>query len=281
MSVVENVTIGTERAFYGTKDTVYKNITIEGKEDGESAFKECRNISLENCTFKLRYPFWQDIGLTVKNCVFEEPTRASVWYCKNLNFSDTKIMSVKCFRECTNFTLKNVEMKSDEGFWICDNVFGENVKQEGPYSFFRCNNIEFNNLELKGKYSFQYGNNIKILNSKLNTKDAFWNSSNIYVKDSEILGEYLAWYSENLTLENCKIVGTQPFCYCKNLKLINCTMEKCDLSFEYSDVQADVKSHVDSIKNVLSGKVVVDSVGEIINEAPVYECKGIVEVRKK
>ena len=278
---IKDETTGLERAYYNHKDTLFQNVTIDGKEDGESAFKECRNIKLEKCNLKLRYPFWHDDGLELSNCNLEVPTRASIWYTNNIKVNDTKILSVKCFRECKKLELKNVEMTSDEGFWYCTDIKADNLKQAGPYSFFNCKNIELNNFELNGKYSFQYCDNIKITNSKLNTKDALWNSKNMYVKDSTLNGEYLAWYSENLTLENCHICGTQPFCYCKNLKLINCTMDKCDFSFEYSEVEADIKSNVVSIKNVLKGKVIVDSVGEIINSDQVYPCSGVVEVRKK
>ena len=52
----------------------------------------------------------------------------------------------------------------------------------------------------------------------------------------------------------------------KNLKLINCTTKGCDLAFEYSEVEVDIKGHVDSIKNPKSGTITVDSVGERINE---------------
>ena len=71
------------------------------------------------------------------------------------------------------------------------------------------------------------------------------------------------------------------FCYCKKLKLINCTMSNCDWGFEYSEVDGDIKGHVDSIRNVLSGKIVVDSIGEYIQADQVKECKGIVEIRPK
>ena len=44
----------------------------------------------------------------------------------------------------------------------------------------------------------------------------------------------------------------------------------CDLSFENSTVEATVKGHVDSIKSPASGRIEVDSVGEIVYErAPV------------
>ena len=84
------------------------------------------------------------------------------------------------------------------------------------------------------------------------------------VKNCVIKGEYLAWYAEDITFENCLIVGTQPLCYCKNLKLINCKMVDCDLSFEYSDVDADVIGEITSVKNPKSGKIVADGYGEII-----------------
>jgi hypothetical protein len=118
-----------------------------------------------------------------------------------------------------------------------------------------------------------------IRNSELDTKDAFWHSKNVTVVDSVVRGEYLGWFSENLTLENCRIIGTQPLCYCKNLTLINCTMEGTDLSFEYSDVQADVKGHILSVKNPRSGRIVADSVGDVIFGDAVMECTGNVIIR--
>ena len=83
-----------------------------------------------------------------------------------------------------------------------------------------------------------------------------------------VKGEYLAWYCQNVTFENCTIIGTQPLCYCKKLKLINCRMENADLAFERSDVQANITSAVLSIKNPLSGRIIVKEVKEIIRDIP-------------
>lgn len=132
---------------------------------------------------------------------------------------------------------------------------------------------------MKGKYSFQYMDSLHIRNSVLDTKDAFWHSKNVVVEDSLVKGEYLGWFSDGLTLIRCKIIGTQPLCYCKNLKLIDCTMEGTDLAFEYSDVEADVRGHIDSVKNPRSGVITADSVGEIIREDAVMECTGRVVLR--
>ena len=115
----------------------------------------------------------------------------------------------------------------------------------------------------------------------LDTKDAFWHSKNVTVTDSDVRGEYLGWFSERLTLINCKISGTQPLCYCKNLRLVNCRMEGTDFSFEYSDVDADIAGNIISVKNPRSGRIVADSVGEVIWGDAVMDCNGEVIIRNK
>lgn len=50
----------------------------------------------------------------------------------------------------------------------------------------------------------------------------------------------------------------------QNLKLIDCTTEDCDLAFEYSDVEAEIKGAIVSVKNPQSGKIVAESIGELI-----------------
>ena len=110
------------------------------------------------------------------------------------------------------------------------------------------------------------------------TKDAFWHAKGITVRNSTVKGEYLAWYSENITFENCTIIGTQPLCYCKGLRLINCRMIDCDLSFEKSEVEADVVGHIDSVKNPTGGMISADSIGDIICDEG-YDCR-IIKIKE-
>lgn len=279
-TTIENMKSGEERAFYNSVDVDFNNITISGLEDGESAFKECRDFSIKNSSFALRYPFWHCKNFTIDTCTYELPTRASLWYCSNGKISNTNLFSVKALRNCDNITLTNSTFNSEDFCWKSDNITINNVTLTGLTPFFDSNSLTIDNLQLTGKYSFQYCNDIKMTNSRLDSKDGFWHTHNVEVRDSVLIGEYLAWYSEDLTLINCHIKGIQPLCYCKNLKMINCTMEDANLAFEYSDVQADIHSHIDSIKNVLSGTVTVDSYDEFINECQVYPCYGVVQKRK-
>ena len=47
-----------ERALYHLTDAVVRDCSFAGPADGESVLKECRNITVENCRFSLRYPLW-------------------------------------------------------------------------------------------------------------------------------------------------------------------------------------------------------------------------------
>ena len=253
-----------ERAFYGSKNVEFENITIDGPADGESAFKECSDISVSNSTFNLRYPFWHNTNLKIENSNMSDLCRAAFWYDENVIINKVNSNGVKALRECKNVVMIDSEFNSDEIFWKVDKIKIDNSSISGPYAFFMSSNIEINNLTFKGKYSFQYVKNLHIKNSVLDTKDAFWHAENVLVEDSVVKGEYLAWYANGITFKNCKISGTQPLCYTKGLKFIDCTFENCDLCFEYSEVEGNIIGDIVSIKNPLSGSIKITGNTEMI-----------------
>ena len=275
--IYENQTYDEERALYGIHDAEIRNCRFTGPADGESFLKETQRIDVSGCFMDLRYPLWHVTDGKISNSEMTVNCRAALWYDKNIEITDTKMMGIKALRECENVTLKNIVADSPEFIWKVKNISIEDSEILGSeYPFFEVQKGKIRNLKMKGKYSFQYCSDFELADCNFDTKDAFWHSRNFVVRDSVIKGEYLAWYSENLTFINCRIIGTQPFCYCKNLKLINCTMEGCDLAFENSTVQADVHSRIDSVKNPISGEIRAAEIGEIILNAertPVTKCK--------
>ena len=280
-NIIEGKTFDEERALYNLKDTKVINCTFAGDADGESVLKETRNISVKDCKFSLRYPLWHAKKFDLINSTFDDKTRAPIWYSDDGLIDNCKLDGIKLLRECNNVLIKNTKIDSPEFGWKCNNISVHDTSITSEYIFLDSKNVKLKNVDFKGKYSFQYMENLEIEDCKLDTKDAFWHSKNVVVKNSIVKGEYLAWFSENLTLINCKIIGTQPLCYCKNLKLINCQMEDTDLSFEYSEVDADIIGNVISIKNPKSGQIIVDSVGQVINEDSIMEVKGKVIIRDK
>lgn len=270
--VIENKSFDEERALYGSSNLIVKNCRFDGPADGESALKESHDIAVESCFFNLRYPFWHDDRLTIKNCELTELCRAALWYTGHAEISDSKLHGIKALRECHDINISGCSIISPEFGWSVNNASFTNTSAESEYFMMRSSNLKFDNFSLKGKYSFQYVNNMEMSNCNLNTKDAFWHSKNVTVRDSVINGEYLAWYSDHLTLINCTITGTQPFCYCTNLKLINCKMIDTDLAFEKSEVEAEITTEVDSIKNPKRGKITLPRAKELIITEDYSQC---------
>lgn len=264
MKIVENMTLDEERALYGSDGITVRACRFDGPADGESALKESRNITVEDCFWNLRYPFWHDHNLKIRGTVLTELCRAALWYSEGIEIHNTKMHGIKALRECANVVITDSDIISPEFGWSVKNITMENSKAVSEYFMMRSDRLNFKDVELKGKYSFQYITDSTFENCNFDTKDAFWHAKNVTVKNSVVKGEYLAWYCENVTFENCKIIGTQPLCYCKNLKLINCEMIDTDLSFEKSDVEATLTAPIDSIKNPMNGHITVPSVGEII-----------------
>ncbi len=281
MKIIRDLVLDEERALYNIKNTKIINIKFDGPSDGESALKECENIEIENNFFNLRYPLWHVDKIKMSSSKMTQNARAAIWYCKNIHIVNCELNGIKALRECQNVIIEDTSIESFEFGWKSQKIKLINTSIKGEYLFLDSNIINLENVELQGKYSFQYVNNLEINNSNLDTKDAFWHANNIVIKNSVLKGEYLGWYSNDLTLINCKIIGTQPLCYCKNLKLIDCVMENCDLSFENSEVNGNIIGYVESIKNPLSGTIVLDSLGELITDDKKYGCKGIVSIKKK
>ncbi len=277
---IKGNTYGHERALYGLRDAVVYECVFEGEEDGESAFKEAKNIKAENCLFALRYPLWHTRDFILCDSVMQDTVRAPLWYAQNGEINAVDVLGVKCLRECENIKMTNCKVRSAEFGWRCRSLIFDDCDMESEYYLFQSRDVKINNIKMRGKYSFQYTENCVIENSILDTKDAFWHAENVTVRNCIVKGEYLGWYSKNLTLINCKISGTQPFCYCEDLRLIDCEIENADLAFEYSSVDADMKGYLISVKNPKSGRICADSIGEIILENSIMECKCEIISRK-
>ena len=279
-TTITNRQFDEERALYNLQKADVTECIFAGPADGESALKESRDVNLTNCSFSLRYPLWHVQEFTMQDSTMDELTRAAIWYAADGVIRKSVLGGIKAVRECERIQLEDCRIVSQEFGWKSKEITLTDSEITSEYLFFDSSDVKLERVKMTGKYSFQYMKNLEITDCVLDTKDAFWHSENVTVRNSVVKGEYLAWFSDGLTLIDCKIIGTQPLCYCKNLKLINCTMEDTDLAFEYSDVEADIKGHVISIKNPRTGTITVDSVGDIIREAPVMECTGEIVIRE-
>ncbi|MCR5500664.1 MAG: DUF3737 family protein [Acetatifactor sp.] len=253
-----------ERALFMSRDLRVVDCTFA---DGESPLKESENIELVGSMFKWKYPLWYCKNVTAKDCVWFDMARAGVWYTNNVTVEDSPIDAPKNFRRCKGVTLRNVSFSNaEETLWSCDDVELTHVVARGNYFGMNSTNVTVKDLTLYGNYSFDGARNVTMEGSKLLSKDSFWNCENVVVRDSYISGEYLGWNSKNLTFENCTIESLQGMCYIENLVMKNCKLLNTTLAFEYSTVEADITSKIDSVLNPTSGTITAEAIGELILE---------------
>lgn len=253
-----------ERALFHARDLTIKDTIFD---DGESPLKESQNIELLGCMFKWKYPLWYCKHIVVKDCTWFEMARAGVWYTDDLYVENAMIEAPKNFRRCNRIVLNNVDFfQAEETLWNCNHVKLMNVTAKGDYFAMNTNNMYVSDFKLDGNYSFDGCKNVEIHNATLLSKDAFWNSENITVYDSFISGEYLGWNAKNLTLINCTIESLQGMCYIDNLVMKNCKLLNTTLAFEYSTVEAEITSGIESVMNPTSGTIKAEYIKELILE---------------
>ena len=264
MKVFTNGRFVGERALFSSHGLRIESSVFE---DGESPLKESSDISLRDCEFGWKYPLWYCKDVTVERTTLKETARSGIWYTHNIVMRDCDVIAPKTFRRSSGIRLYNVSMPNAcESMWNCSDITLDTVSITGDYFGMNSLNIEAKNLDVYGNYIFDGGRNIVVRSSRLISKDAFWNCENVTVYDSAIVGEYLGWNSKNVTFINCTIESNQGLCYMDGVTMKNCKLINTDLAFEYSRVDADIVSSIDSIKNPLGGRIIADSIGEIIIE---------------
>jgi len=158
---------------------------------------------------------------------------------------------------------------AEETLWHSTDIELHDVQAAGDYFGMNSENIQASDFNLVGNYAFDGAKNVEIHNATLMTKDAFWNCENVTVYDSQIIGEYLGWNSKHIRFVNCTIESDQGLCYMDDVTLENCTLLNTDLAFEYCrNIDADIVSTIDSVKNPISGKIHAQAIGQIIMDDP-------------
>lgn len=268
-----------ERALFGTRDISLYDTTFA---DGESPLKESADIRLYNCLFKWKYPLWYSKDIVLEDCTLFQTARAGIWYTRNLTMTRCFVEAPKTFRRAEKLTLAQVQLpNASETLWHCRDVVMKQVTANGDYFGMNCENVEAEDFVLTGNYSFDGAKNVTIRRAKMLSKDAFWNTENVTVYDSFISGEYLGWNAKNLTLVGCTVESLQGLCYVENLVMKDCKLLNTDRAFEYSTVDADIRSKIDSVVNPAGGVIRADGIGSVtLEEERVDPSRTRIEIRQ-
>ena len=111
---IEGKTFPNERDLYNLQNTRVVNCRFEGKADGESALKECRNVCVQDCFMDLRYPLWHAQNFELLSSEQTENCRAALWYSHHGKIADCKLNGIKVLRECSDVQVQDCTSNSTE-----------------------------------------------------------------------------------------------------------------------------------------------------------------------
>lgn len=263
MKKIKNKYFEGERILYGLSNTLLNQVTFG---EGESPLKEANDIKLKDSIFKWKYPLWYDHNVKVDHTTFETMSRSGIWYTDNIEITNSTLQAPKLFRRANHIKLDNVHFAdAEETMWTCNGIRIANSQINGDYFGKDSQNIYLDHVSVVGNYVFDGGKNIEAHYCTFVSKDAFWNCENVTIYDSIIDGEYLAWNTKNIKFINCTIESDQGLNYIDHLEIKNSDLIHTDLAFEYvSNLDVELNSKIESIKNPISGKITVPAIDTLI-----------------
>ena len=143
---IENQTFDAERSLYHLCDATVKSCAFDGPADGESVLKECRRVTVSDCRFSLRYPLWHAEDYTLADSVLDEKTRAPIWYASHGRIINTRILGVKCLRECEDTEITGSEIISPEFGWRCRRTSVSSSELTSEYLFFESSDLRLHQI---------------------------------------------------------------------------------------------------------------------------------------
>ena len=131
MKEINQQFLNGERALFQEHDSRISYCTFA---DGESPLKESRDLEIDNCLFRWKYPLWYSKNITMKNSALFDMARAGIWYGENISVQDTVIEAPKNFRRTRGIVLQNVNFpNASETLWNCQDIEMDSVTARGDY----------------------------------------------------------------------------------------------------------------------------------------------------
>ncbi len=130
---------------------------------GTKAVRECKDITLRNCTIESQEFGWKSQGITV---------------------ADSKLTSEYLFLDSKDVKLSQVQM-------------------QGKYSFQYMENLEIRNCDLDTKDAFWHSKNVTVVDSVVRGEYLGWFSENLTLIGCKIIGTQPLCYCKNLRLTDC------------------------------------------------------------------------------
>lgn len=161
------------------------------------------NLTVSDCTLTetCRAAFWYDDTVTVRNATlggikaFRE--------CRHVSIEDCTGVSEEFGWNCHDISFKRFTMQSAYFLFGASDVTMEESRFTGKYSFQYVKNAVIRNSELRTKDAFWHSKNVTVYDSIVAGEYLGWYSKNLRLVRCKITGTQPLCYCEDLVLEDC------------------------------------------------------------------------------
>ncbi len=165
------------------------------------------DLTMERCTMTetCRAALWYDENVTVKNSVlggikaFRE--------CRQVCLQDCEVNSAEFGWRCHDISFANCKLTSEYFLFGSSDVRMENTEFHGKYSFQYVQNATVRNSKLYTKDAFWHSENVTVYDSVVAGEYLGWYSKHLRLVRCTITGTQPLCYCEDLVLEDCTMEG--------------------------------------------------------------------------
>lgn len=267
------------RELQALTDTVVFGAEFLSAEDTGEPLIDCANVLVQNSIFAVERPLVGAVKTIISMCDFDQTTRGTLSDSNRIVVQHCVFEGADSLSACERVHLHESEIYGYGLARDCKRLKLTSVIVEGVDAFLNCSNLAAWNLSVAGDGAFRHLENSLITGSIINGDDVLAYAKNVTLRDCVITGRRIGWMAQDLTFINCTIVGEAPLCRGREINVIDCRMLLADMAFEYSEIEASINGHINSVINPLSGTILADTVGTVLNGNARFNCSGLVYER--
>lgn len=165
-------------------------------------------LKLNNCelTANCRAALWYSDGIYAKGCKFHGIK--AFRECSNISLNDCDIVSPEFGWRCSDINVENCKLSGEYAFFESKNLKISNLDFSGKYSFQYIRDMSISRSTLKTKDAFWHTHNVTVTDSVLEGEYLAWYSDNLTLIRCHIKGTQPLCYCTNLTLIDCTMEDT-------------------------------------------------------------------------
>lgn len=178
--LIECTTYDTCRAAFWYDENVR---VYDSRLGGIKAFRECKNVTLENCHIVSAEFGWRTSDVRIKGGSLEG--EYPFFMAESLNVEDFDLKGKYSFQYVKGLNIRNSSFDTKDAFWHAENVTVENTVIKGEYLAWYSKNLTLVNCTIIGTQPFCYCENLKLVNCRMEGCDLSFENSFV---EADVIG---------------------------------------------------------------------------------------------